>query len=754
MLAMSARRFGTGRVRWRSLACAGCVIALLMSAAASGAVVAATPAPLATTQAPPAVSAEEVQHLVETLQDDKARAQLIEELQALIAAQRQQEQKAPATPAALFDELAARFDQLAGEVLAASAVLAEAPRLVGWVQAQIADSAARERWLHFAAACGIVFGAGFAVERLVRLGLARLLPRRRRRRRRDGFAVRTLLAAVAILVGILPIAGFAATAELVLPMTLELLTTSRIALGIVVEATISARLILALAKAALFPAYAEAAHASTRDETRAYLNIWIRRFTCWAIFGYAVPKGAWWLGAPGGIYALMLDAVGLVLAVLAIVFVLQNRRTARDWIAGPPPAAGDGAARGWRGMRRRSGETWHVLALVYIVGIYLVYALRIEGGFVYVLRATVLSVAIFVVARLIVGSLRRVSAHGFAVAPDLRARFPGLEERANRYLPILTGLFGAAIYAAALLAMLEAWNVRSFAWMNSEFGRRLTGAALSIAAVVGLAVAIWEVIAAAIERQLNGAGGEGASGRSRRRTLLPLVRTALLYVIVVIAGLTILAQLGINIAPLLAGAGIVGIAIGFGSQALVKDIITGLFILVEDQIAVGDIVDVGKDHSGTVEAMSVRTIRLRDQAGVVHTVPFGEITTVKNLTRDFAHVVARITISYREDIDRVVEVLRGVSEELTADDEMRPLILDPFDYLGVDSLDPSGVVLLLRIRTLPMKQWTVGRAFNRLVKIAFDKHGIAMRDPSAVMVTGLAAPETAEPGEAPRRHRA
>ncbi len=160
----------------------------------------------------------------------------------------------------------------------------------------------------------------------------------------------------------------------------------------------------------------------------------------------------------------------------------------------------------------------------------------------------------------------------------------------------------------------------------------------------------------------------------------------MLSLIVVLSGLIVLSHLGVDIAPLLAGAGIVGVAIGFGSQALVKDVITGLFILAEDQLAVGDIVDVGKDHAGVVEAISVRTIRLRDQAGTVHTIPFSEVTSLKNMTRDFAYVVARITISYGEDIDRVVEILRAVSAELMEDETLREVILDPFEYLGVDAL--------------------------------------------------------------------
>jgi small conductance mechanosensitive channel len=214
----------------------------------------------------------------------------------------------------------------------------------------------------------------------------------------------------------------------------------------------------------------------------------------------------------------------------------------------------------------------------------------------------------------------------------------------------------------------------------------------------------------------------------------------MLCIIVAIAALTILSQVGVSIAPLLAGAGVIGVAIGFGSQAAVKDVITGLFILVEDQIAVGDIVDVGKEHSGVVEAISIRTIRLRDQAGTVHTVPFSEVTSVKNMTKDYAYAVARVAVAYDEDIDRVAEILREVCDELSADEHLGPWILDPFDYQGIDSLNEFSVALLLRVRTVAGKQFAVGRALNRLIKLAFEKHGIAMRDPTAIVLTSPTAP--------------
>jgi len=535
-----------------------------------------------------------------------------------------------------------------------------------------------------------------------------------------------------------------------LSMALDPLTRARITLSVLVNAAVEARLILCIAKNALLPADTGAELVPLDAETRNYLYIWVRRFILWAVFGYAVPEAAWWLGVPGAIYALVLNAMGLVLALLTIIFMLQNRAQIAKWIAGRPATAS-----GWGRVRRSLAEIWPVLAVLYISGIYLIYALRIQGGFVYVARATTFSLIVIIAAQVLVRSIRELTRRGFAITPELKAQFPTLEQRANRYIPILTGLLAGAVYILAAMTVLQAWNIGAFAWFGSEVGRRIIGNALAIGMELFVALALWEIFASAIERYLSGIDASGTPRRTRIRTLLPLLRTAMLSVLVVLTSLIILSHIGVDITPLLAGAGVVGVAIGFGSQALVKDIITGLFILMEDQIAVGDVVDVGRDRAGVVEAITIRTIRLRDQAGAVYTIPFSEVTTVKNLTRDFAYVVARITISHDEDIDRVVEILRQAGTELAADETLGASILDPFDYQGVDALYASSVVLLVRIRTVASKQWTVGRAFNRLVKMAFDKHGIASRDPTQIMILGTptALEETVSVDDAARQRQ-
>jgi moderate conductance mechanosensitive channel len=693
--------------------------------------------------APAPAPVGDLQQLVDTLQDDHARAKLVAQLQAMIAAQRH---VAPPKPAGvvLLGRLSSQIDALTGEILAGVAMVVDAPRLVGWLRWQIDSPEARERWLDAGIDLVLIFGAAAAAEGALRWMIGRARPKFPVRRR-DTRLVRLLFALLALVLDLVPLLVFAAIAYGAVAMALDPLTPTGITMSVLAVAMVEARLILCVARALLIPPDDGTVFLPLDAETRNYLYIWVKRFTFWGVYGYAVPQAAWWLGIPGALYTLLLKVVGLVLALLAIAFLLQNRAHIARWIGGEA-ATGTG----WGRIRRTLADIWQLLAIFYIAGLYAIYALHIEGGFTYVARATALSVLVIVAARVLAHSIRGLSRRGFAVSPHLKAQFPTLEQRANRYIPVLTGLATASLYMLAGLTVLQAWKISAFAWLESDFARQMGGDLLSIGLIVVAALVVWEVFASAIERYLGKLDGS-ADHRTRLRTLLPLLRTAMLSLIVVMAALIILSHLGIDIAPLLAGAGVVGVAIGFGSQALVRDVITGLFILLEDQLAVGDIVDVGKDHSGVVEAISVRTIRLRDLAGTVHTIPFGEVTTVKNMTRDFAYVTARVTIAYGEDIDRVVEILREASAEVAADPDLARSILDPFEYLGVDALNEFSVVLLVRIRTLPSQQWAVGRAFNRAVKIAFDKHGIASRDPSPVAIVAEPALPRAEAAARERR---
>jgi small conductance mechanosensitive channel len=242
-------------------------------------------------------------------------------------------------------------------------------------------------------------------------------------------------------------------------------------------------------------------------------------------------------------------------------------------------------------------------------------------------------------------------------------------------------------------------------------------------------------VSSVIERYLGETDVQVTSARTR--TLLNVARNALLVVITIVSGLMVMSELGVNIAPLLAGAGVIGLAVGFGAQRLVQDVITGVFILFQDLMAVGDVVKLG-DTAGLVESLSIRTVRLRDLSGTVHTIPFSAINTVSNLTEDFSYYVFDVGIAYREDVDAVIDLLRQIGGELREDSEIGPLLLDNIEIFGVDAFGDSAVVIKGRLKTLPIKQWTVGRAFNRLLKIRFDEAGIEIPFPHRTLYFGEA----------------
>jgi len=704
--------------------------ALIGAAGLIGPVFAAS-APPPAAQLPAAVSAEELQRLVNTLESGQDRAKLVEQLRALIAAERgglpapqPPASEQPAQPATFVGSLSSELNGISSEILATAAVIVDAPRLVAWIEAQVASEQARARWGEVLLHLVIVFGLAVAAEAVVRW-LLRRPGAALASRSRGHLLVRLALTILRTIIDLLPIAAFAVVGFVVLPLVGASVETARVA-EVAIRASVLARALLVVVRGILLTANSPAVLLGATEETRTYLYIWARRFVGWAIYGYAVAEGAWWLGVPGGIYAILLKGAALVLAILTIIFVLQNRQSLSLWLRGGSGAMQQGS--GWGLLRHRLAETWHILATIYVIGIYAVYALRIPGGFSFLLRATVLSVVLVVGAGLLVRVVSGVAERGFAIKPELKTRFPTLEARANRYVPALSLLMSVVIYLFAGLALLQAWGVDTFKWLGSPWGRQATSAALSIGSVLAVAVVIWELMSASIERYLAGVdrSGHRITRSARIRTLLPLLRTATMVGLAVLAGLTVLAEVGVNIAPLLAGAGIVGLAIGFGSQALVKDVINGLFILIEDTLAVGDVVDVGNGHVGTVETISIRSLRLRDVAGAVHTVPFSDVTTVKNLTRDYAYVVVDVGLAYREDPDRAIAVLKQVGEEIQRDADLSYSVLEPLEVVGVDRFSDSAIVIRVRMKTRPLGQWAVAREFNRRMKKAFDENGIEM----------------------------
>lgn len=232
--------------------------------------------------------------------------------------------------------------------------------------------------------------------------------------------------------------------------------------------------------------------------------------------------------------------------------------------------------------------------------------------------------------------------------------------------------------------------------------------------------------------------------QKRSDTLKSVIRNILNMTIVIVSVLMVLKELGVEIGPILAAAGVVGIAVGFGAQQLVKDIINGFFILLDDQIRVGDWVMIA-DKSGLVEGVNLRMITLRDLSGNVHFIRNGEITVVTNMTKEYSRYVFEIGVAYRENVDEVIEVIKQVDEELRDDAKYKYDILEPIEIMGLDRFADSAIIIKARTKTKPIRQWAVAREFNRRLKKKFDELDIEIPFPHTTLYMGQNKDGTAPP---------
>ena len=290
-----------------------------------------------------------------------------------------------------------------------------------------------------------------------------------------------------------------------------------------------------------------------------------------------------------------------------------------------------------------------------------------------------------------------------------------------------------ALGAAAVIAGI--WGLDVAAWTSRGLGEQLIRSSLRITLLVVLTFAATQFARLMINQLMHGLAEDAPDPRraAQLQTLTPLLRGAAVGAIVLIGAMMTLSEIGLRIGPLLAGAGVLGVALGFGAQTLVKDFITGVFLIVEDVVSVGDVANIA-GFGGLVEQMTLRTIRLRDFDGTLHVFPYSEAQVIHNLTKSFSFYVFDLQIAYGADIDRALDVIRETGEQLRTDPAFRDKIIEPIEVFGVDALADSGVMLKARFKTLPLGQWDVGREFNRRIKLAFDREGIEIPYPHLKLI--------------------
>lgn len=475
-------------------------------------------------------------------------------------------------------------------------------------------------------------------------------------------------------------------------------------------------------------------------EEASYWNRWIARLIGLVGYGLMVVVPL--------VNAYVSPAVGQGLGTLimvgaflyAVIVVLKNRRRLRDAINAKAAQTTMTAS---RISLQLFARTWHLFALAYFVMVLTVTLTRPVDALPFVLFATLKTIAAVVVGLLVSSFLTQTIGRRIRLSDDLRLKLPLLEPRLNSYVPNALRLIRTVIVVLVIMLVLDAWGAFDLAaWYASEAGSGLVGKLVSVALILAFAIGLWLSLASLIEHKLNPETGTGEPD-ARAKTLLTLFRNALAIALITMTAMIVLAEIGINIGPLIAGAGVLGLAIGFGAQRLVQDIITGIFIQVENAMNTGDVVTVG-GITGTAERLSIRSVGIRDLNGTYHIVPFSSVDTVSNYMREFGYHVGEYGIAYRESIDDAIVALREAFDELAASEDHKMNILAPLEVAGVTALADSSVNIRVRIKTTPGTQWATGRAYNRLVKLHFDGKGIEIPFPHTTLYFGVG-----KEGEAP-----
>ncbi|SOC44028.1 small-conductance mechanosensitive channel [Rhizobium subbaraonis] len=421
--------------------------------------------------------------------------------------------------------------------------------------------------------------------------------------------------------------------------------------------------------------------------------------------------------------------VALAALITAISATLINRRAVTDWLLTTP----DHSPR--HRQVRFIATRWHWPVLVYLAFLFFVVLVGSADRLFSVLAASAQACAAIIIGFVVADWLARAVTKGVRLPENVNERLPLLERRVNGLVPRFLTILRLAILAVVVGVVLSAMGIFDLAaLMQSRLGLAFTGAIASVCVILLVAYICWLALTSWVDYRLNPAFGSIAT--ARESTLLTLLRNAATIAIVVIALMFSLSQMGLDIAPLLASAGVIGLAIGFGAQKLVQDVINGVFIQLENAINVGDVITVGST-TGTVERLTIRSVSLRDVQGAYHIISFSSVDMVTNLMRDFSYHVGDVGIAYREDVEEARAALFDAFEEVRGDPDLNGVILGDMEWFGVQELADSAVIVRVRIKTLPGKQWGVGRALNGAVKRVFDARGIEIPFPHQTLYFGV-----------------
>ncbi|WP_415919487.1 mechanosensitive ion channel domain-containing protein [Tateyamaria sp. SN6-1] len=418
--------------------------------------------------------------------------------------------------------------------------------------------------------------------------------------------------------------------------------------------------------------------------------------------------------------------LAFIAIAMALVLVLRSRTDVAAWLLGERPEDKPSVV-------RFASRNWYAPVVFYLLVLAVIVAARPDGLIWPVLLTTAQVIAVVTLGVVVSGGLSRFGSRGMHLPELMRSRMPSLEGRLNSLMGHILTIARVVITICVLGFALDFSGVLDFRGMvQGETGRWVVGTAVSVALILLFGMLIWLALLSWVDYRLN--PDYGTMPTSREKTLLTLLRNAATIVLMVIILMFALAEIGIDIAPLIASAGVLGLAIGFGAQKLVQDIITGVFIQFENAINVGDVVTLG-GTTGVAEKLTIRSITLRDVNGTVHLIPFSSVDMVSNYVKDFSYYVCDLGIAYRENIDDGRDAMLAAFEQLR-ETEHGAFIDGDLEWFGVQALGDSAVVLRARIKCHPGKQWGIGRAYNELCKRVLDERGIEIPYPHQTIYFG------------------
>ncbi len=561
--------------------------------------------------------------------------------------------------------------------------------------------------------------------------LAREALQRSRGSHHWGLLKRLPLAFVLTLLDLVPVIAFGLCAAGVLSLFGPEDAAPAAAVGHVVDTWVICRIIIAAGHLLFAPDSDDLRLMPMTAPWAAFSQRWLARIVVIGGVGGALA-GAVPLGMTEDAHLALVKLVILVAHIAIAIMILQCRHAVAERIRNSAAARGSFS---W--LVHWFSDIWATAAVFVVMALWFVWALDLRGGYQELLRAGAISLGVTLVARMI--AIVALGALGRVFDPNGKGENLSIaQRRAYRYYPALRRVVMAVLWIVLLDVLLHVWGLHPGRFLvDAPIGHLIGSALLTIAVAIVVAIVIWEAANCAAERRLTAWTEAGDYVRAARlRTLLPMFRTTLFVAIFVVVGLTALSQLGINTAPLIAGASIFGVALGFGSQKLVQDFITGIFLLTENAMQVGDWVTVA-GVSGTVEFLSIRTVRLRGGDGSLYTVPFSSVTTVNNTNRGIGNAAVKVMIANGADLERAIATLKDIGAAIRKDDAFKNGILSDFAYWGVDSVDGASVTLVGQIQCKDSSRWGVQREFNRRVLTTFTERGIELANPQRNFLINL-----------------